>query len=148
MIDLTFPSGALTADARLALVDELSAALLRAERAPDNDFFRSVTWTFVHELPADAVFMGQGPVQAPIFRVEVTTPHGALSDRRRGELVEAATAAAPRHAGLDQDAALQVWVLCHEVPEGSWGAGGRVVEFEALRQAAASAKAADDQVVA
>jgi hypothetical protein len=36
MIDLTYPSGTLTPEARTALADELSTVLLRAERAPDT----------------------------------------------------------------------------------------------------------------
>ena len=31
-----------------------------------------------------------------------------------------------------------MWVIWHEVPEGSWGAGGQVIEFEALRAAASA----------
>ena len=66
----------------------------------------------------------------------MTTPEGALSDRRREELVGAATGAVREIAGIPDEQALRVWVLCHEVDEGSWGAGGAVVRFEALREAA------------
>ena len=55
MIDVTYPEGALDADARAKLVEDLTTALLRAERAPDTDFFRSVTWVYVHELPEGAI---------------------------------------------------------------------------------------------
>jgi hypothetical protein len=40
MMDLTYPAGALTPDAKDELVDELTTVLLRAERAPDAQFFR------------------------------------------------------------------------------------------------------------
>lgn len=141
MIDLTYPSGALDPEARESLVDELTTALLRAERAPDNEFFRSVTWGFVHELPEGTILTAGRPVSEPIFRVEVTTPEGALSDRRRAELVESATKAVCEKAGIPQDEAVQrVWVLCKEIPEGSWGAGGQVVQFKMLREAAAAAR--------
>lgn len=42
LIDLTFPEGAVEPQARAELVDQLTTALLRAERAPDNEFFRSM----------------------------------------------------------------------------------------------------------
>src|SRR4051812_38180434 len=140
MMDLTMPEGALTADARTALVDELTTVLLRAERAPDTDFFRSITWAFVHELPEGCVLSAGRPVERPVVRLEGTTPQGALSDPRRAELVSEATRVicdALGHAGTD---AKRVWVICHEIPEGSWGAGGDVVRFQALRDAAAAAR--------
>ena len=48
--------------------------------------------------------------------------------RRRG------WSARPR--GSTRTDALRVFVLMHEVAEGSWGAGGHVIRFEQLREAA------------
>ena len=138
MIDLTYPAGMLGEAERTALADELTTVLLRAERAPDTEFFRSITWVFVHELPAGHVLTTGRPVQEPIVRVQVTTPQGALSDRRRAELVEAATRAVSEIAGVTDP--MRVWVLCREIDEGSWGAGGQVIRFEQLREAAAAAR--------
>ena len=136
MIDVTYPEGALDEDARAKLVDGLTTSLLRAERAPDTEFFRSVTWVYLHELPAHAVNAAAKPVEAPTFRVMVTTPEGALSDRRRAEMVESGTAAVLDAAGLGQEDAMRVWVVMREIDEGSWGAGGQVVQFKALVEAA------------
>ena len=138
LIDLTYPQGTFTPDQRQELADELTTILLRAERAPDTEFFRSVTWINVHELPEGTVLTAGRPVEEPIFRVDVTTPEGALSDRRRQEAVAAMTTAILGAAGLDEDQALRVFVLCHEVAEGSWGAGGQVIQFAQLRAAAAA----------
>lgn len=136
IFELTYPQGALTAAAREQLMDDLTTALLRAERAPDTEFFRNVAWSYVHELPEGAVYAAGRPVADPTFRLDVTTPEGALSDRRRGELVEAATRLIREAAGIPGDQALRVWVLCHEVAEGSWGAGGQVVRYQQLREIA------------
>jgi phenylpyruvate tautomerase PptA (4-oxalocrotonate tautomerase family) len=141
LLDLTLPAGTLDADARAALVDQLTTALLRAERAPDTEFFRSITWAHVHELPASDVLSAGRPVDRPIVRLEVTTPEGALSDRRRAELVAAAHQVISEAVGLGEEDALRVWVICREVPEGSWGAGGQIVQFNQLREAAAAARA-------
>ena len=62
---------------------------------------------------------------------------GALSKRRKQELVSEATKAVSAAAGLGEADGLRVWVLINEVPEGNWGAAGNVVEFEQLRKAAA-----------
>jgi len=141
MLDLTYPEGALSEEDRESLVDALTTVLLRAERAPDTEFFRSITWSFVHELPAGTVMSAGRPVEAPIFRVEVTTPEGALSDRRRVELVAGASKAICEIADIPEEEALQrVWVLCKEIAEGGWGAGGQVIQFQALREAAAAAR--------
>lgn len=141
MIDVTYPEGSLSADARNALVDGLTTALLRAERAPDTEFFRSITWAYVHEIPGERVYAAGRPVAAPTVRIDVTTPQGALSDRRRQELVVAATELTRDAFGIPEAEALRIWVLCHEVDEGSWGAGGQVIAFQALRDAATAERA-------
>jgi len=135
-MEITYPQGALSSDARATLTEELTTIMLRAERAPDTEFFRNVTWLYTNELPGDCVHAAGVPVQAPTFKLDVTTPQGALSDRRRKELVAEASAAIREAAGIPEEDGLRVWVLCHEVAEGSWGAAGQVIEFEALRAAA------------
>jgi phenylpyruvate tautomerase PptA (4-oxalocrotonate tautomerase family) len=136
VFEVTYPEGALSADARAKMLEDLTTALLRAERAPDTEFFRNVTWSYVHELPAGSVNAAGRPVEAPTFKIDVTTPQGALSDRRREELVAEATSIVREAAGIPDDEALRVWVLMHEVAEGSWGAGGQVIRFEQLREIA------------
>jgi phenylpyruvate tautomerase PptA (4-oxalocrotonate tautomerase family) len=136
VFELTYPEGALEPEARTQLMDDLTTALLRAERAPDTEFFRSVTWAYVHELPAGSVLAAGSPVDRPTFKIDVTTPEGALSDRRREELVGEATRLVREAAGIAEEDELRVWVLMHEVAEGSWGAGGHVIRFEQLREAA------------
>ena len=44
-------------------MDELTTVLLRAERAPDTQFFRSITWAYVHE-PGRAILTAGRPVAA------------------------------------------------------------------------------------
>jgi phenylpyruvate tautomerase PptA (4-oxalocrotonate tautomerase family) len=141
MMDLTYPAGALTADARSSLVEELTTRLLRAERAPDTDFFRDITWVYVHELPEGTVLAAGKPVDKPTFRLQVTVPQGALSDRRKQEFVTVATEAVSEKSGLSDADALRIWVVINEVPDGNWGAGGQVIRFEQLREAAAAERA-------
>jgi phenylpyruvate tautomerase PptA (4-oxalocrotonate tautomerase family) len=147
VFELTYPEGALEPAARAKLMDDLTTALLRAERAPDTEFFRNVTWSYVHELPAGSVLAAGGPVEQPTFKIDVTTPAGALSDRRREELVGEATRLVREAAGIPNEEALRVWVLMHEVAEGSWGAGGHVIRFEQLREAAKAEREKAEQAV-
>lgn len=143
VMDVTFPAGVLDTEQKDELADELTAILLRAERAPDTQFFRDVTWVYFHELPAAHVYTAGKPVEADQarFRVEVITPEGALSDRRRAEAVENMTAAVKRIAGIPDEESLRVFVMCREIAEGSWGAAGAIVQFQALREAAAAERA-------
>ena len=67
VFELTYPQGALAPDTRDRLLEDLTTALLRAERAPDTDFFRNITWSYVHELPAGAVRAAGRPVEQPTF---------------------------------------------------------------------------------
>jgi phenylpyruvate tautomerase PptA (4-oxalocrotonate tautomerase family) len=138
VFELTYPEGALEPDVRAQLMDDLTTALLHAERAPETQFFRDITWSYVHELPAASVLAAGRPVdQRPTFKLDVTTPEGALSDRRRAELVGEATKLIREAAGIAEDDTMQrVWVLMHEVTDGQWGAGGEVIRFEKLRELA------------
>ncbi len=44
LIDLTYPAGTFTPEKRTELADELGVVLRRAERAPETQFFREITW--------------------------------------------------------------------------------------------------------
>jgi phenylpyruvate tautomerase PptA (4-oxalocrotonate tautomerase family) len=148
MIDVTYPADAISAEQRQTLADALTSALLRAERAPDTEFFRSITWAIVHEVPADHIYTASRPVPAPIVRVEATTPEGALSDRRRAEFVDAATKAVRETFGIpEQETLTRVWVTFREIAEGSWGAGGQIIQFAQLRAMAAAARAEEGAAV-
>lgn len=94
MIELTVPSGALTPAGRESVQRELAAVLLHWEGAPDTEFFRAQAWSYLHELPAGAQVTAAD--DAPRFRVDVTVPQGALSERRKAGLVGDVTAAALR----------------------------------------------------
>jgi phenylpyruvate tautomerase PptA (4-oxalocrotonate tautomerase family) len=133
LIEVTYPEGTLSDAQRQSLADELTTVMLRSERAPDTEFFRSITWVYLHELPGTNVLAAGKPVDASTFRIDVTTPEGALSDDRREEFVSAATGVVREIADIAEEEALtRIWVLHHEVADGSWGAGGQVIRFKAL----------------
>ncbi|MEV4682969.1 tautomerase family protein [Streptomyces kurssanovii] len=130
MIRLTTPAGALTDQGRATIQRDLAAVLLRWEGAPETKFFRAQAWSYLVELPEGAQATAED--EAPRFLVEVTVPQGALSERRKAGLVEEATKTVLSATGLAQEDALRVWVLVHEQPDGTWGAGGSVVRYADL----------------
>ncbi|MGX1567679.1 tautomerase family protein [Streptomyces sp. NPDC055506] len=130
MIRLTAPAGALTEEGRRSVQRDLAGVLLRWEGAPDTPFFRAQAWSYLAELPEGAQTTAED--DEPRFLVEVTVPQGALSERRKDGLVEEATQTVLAAAGLTPDDALRVWVLVHEQPDGTWGAGGSVIRYADL----------------
>ena len=68
----------------------------------------------------------------------MTVPDGALSDRRKGVLVDSVNQAVLRAAGLPESDGIRVWTLIREVPDGNWGAAGRQVRYQQLVEAAAA----------
>ena len=135
MIDLTFVRGSLDDQALRRLTDELVTALLRAERAPDTPFLRDNTLVYLHTLdPAAQSVGGRGP-GAPRFRVEMTVFEGALSQDRKEQLAADVHAAVCAAAGIEPDGerALHVWTLIHEIPEGNWAGGGKVIYYRQVK---------------
>ncbi|MGA5449075.1 tautomerase family protein [Streptomyces umbrinus] len=130
MIRLTVPTGSLTEEGRATVQRDLAAVLLRSEGAPDTAFFRAQAWSYLIELPEGAQATAED--NSPRFVVDVTVPAGAVSERRKAGLVEDATKTVLKAAGLSSDEALRVWVLVHEQPDGTWGAGGSVVRYADL----------------
>ena len=125
MIDLTLPPNTLDDATTVQLVDDLLRTLLRWEHAPDNERSRSLAWAFTHRADVD---VASSPSGLPHYRVEVTTPQGALDDERRAGLVADVTELVLRADGSQptESNAFRVWVLLHEIKEGSWGAAGRI----------------------
>jgi len=145
LMELTYQEGALTPEARDQLVENLTTNLLKAEGAPNTEFFRSVTWVLINERPAALTYAGDKS-GAGVVKLDVVTPEGALDDDRRARMIETGTATLREAFGIADQDALKVWVLCRDVVDGGWGAGGNVVHYKELveiakaqREAAASA---------
>lgn len=135
MIDLTFVRGTLDDAALSRLTDELVTALLRAERAPDTPFLRDNTWVYLHELEEAALSVGGRGPGTPRFRVELTVFVGAVSQDRKEQLAAEVHAAVCAAAGIEPDGprAFHVWTLIHEIPEGNWAGGGRVIYYQQVK---------------
>lgn len=135
MIDLTFVRGSVADAALNRLTDELVTVLLRAEGAPDTPFLRDNTWVYLHAVdPAELSVGGRGP-GAPRFRIDLTVFEGALSQGRKEQLTADVHAAVCAAAGIEPHGsrALHVWTVIHEIPEGNWAGGGRVIYYQQVK---------------
>jgi phenylpyruvate tautomerase PptA (4-oxalocrotonate tautomerase family) len=135
MIDLTYVRGTLNEQALAQLTDELVTALLRAERAPDTPFLRANTWVYLHAVDPAAQSVGGRGEGAPRFRVEMTVFDGAVSQDRKEQLAADVHAAVCAAAGIEPEGAraLHVWTLIHEIPEGNWAGGGKIIYYRQVK---------------
>ena len=131
MIDLTYVRGSIDEEALGRLTDELVTALLRAERAPDTPFLRDNTLVYLHALDPAALSVGGLGQGAPRFRVELTVFEGALSQDRKEQLAADVHVAVCAAAVIEPEStrALHVWTLIHEIPEGNWAGGGKIIYY-------------------
>jgi phenylpyruvate tautomerase PptA (4-oxalocrotonate tautomerase family) len=129
MLDAFIPEGALTAEAERQLIAKLTDLLLEHEGAdPRNATARSLAWVFVHR-PA-AVYVAGEAAATPRYRFIASVPEGQYDDDRRSAIVQAVTAAVlDAEAGLYERDPARVWVFANEIPEGTWGGGGRVMRL-------------------
>ena len=121
MIDLKPSVGALGDDALPALVDALTTVLLRHRGVPDTASSRQKIWVLVHRTE---VFVAAQAPGDPHVVVEASIVQGGMDDDAKAGFVDDVTDAV-RTASPDA----RVWVLVHEVPDGAWGADGRVTRL-------------------
>lgn len=129
MLDVEVPDGALEPDAERALLAELTDVLLRWEGAdPANPAARALAWVYLHR-PA-ALFVAGEPAARPHYRITASVPEGQFDDERRAGIVPVITDAVLRaERGRHDHDPSRVWVLCREVPDGTWGGAGRIVRL-------------------
>jgi len=135
MIDVTYVRGSLDDRALGQLTDELVTALLRAERVPDTPFLRDNTLIYLHDLDQAAQSVGGRGPGAPRFRVEMTVFEGALSQARKEQLAADVHVAVCAAAGIEPEGvhAFHIWTLIHEIPEGNWAGGGKIIYYRQVK---------------
>jgi len=134
IIDFTFPAGSLSESQQQTLAKELSASLKQCAHAVDNPRADAINWLYLHEHPADKIFVAGELKAIPRYRIEVTMMEGMMSqdimaliaeDMTRKVLTAEASPFNPMNAS-------RVWVIFHPVPDRSWAAGGRLYGLQDL----------------
>ena len=126
MLDAYIPAGALSPDAEQTLVSQLTDLLLRHEGAdPTDPRARAIAWVFLHR--PDEVFVAGERAAEPRYRFIASVPEGQFDDERRAAIVRDVTDAVLRAENnahsYDPN---RVWVFTNEIPDGTWGGGGRI----------------------
>lgn len=134
MIDVYVPEGLLPENSERQLAEELTGALLRAEKAPSTPPFLHNTAAYIHVLPPASVHTA-ATAAATTVRIQILTPPGALNRRGQQAVVADATEIVARISG-DPSQTERTCVLLQESAEGGWGIAGTAFgrdEFVALR---------------
>jgi phenylpyruvate tautomerase PptA (4-oxalocrotonate tautomerase family) len=129
MIDLTLPQGALDDDQKQALVEKLVAAVRKWEGIADDPRAVATIRSFIDERPASAFACGGQAQKAPYYRIQLTVAEGVLDEERKAGLVAEVTQvilAAEGSSPDDPRNAARIWCHIHELPDGNWGAVGRI----------------------
>jgi phenylpyruvate tautomerase PptA (4-oxalocrotonate tautomerase family) len=126
-LDAHIPTGALTPAAEAQLLSTLTDLLIRHEGGdPTDPVVRSIAWVFLHR--PEAVYVAGAPASAPHYRFEAAVPEGQFTPERRKAIVAAITEAVlDAEDGAHARDPMRVWVFTPEIPDGTWGGGGRVV---------------------
>jgi hypothetical protein len=94
---------------------------------PANKSARHLAWIFVHR---SQVYVAGAPPQSPRYLFRCQVPEGQYNDERRAAMTAAINQAV---ADAEDDAwphpELRVCVFTFEVPDGTWGGGGRIIRL-------------------
>ncbi len=127
LLDAYIPTGALSPASEEKLLRELTDILIVNEGAdPTNPQVRSIAWLFVHR--PETVYVAGAPADAPRYRFVASVPEGQYDSERREAMVQSITAAVldAEDGSYERDPS-RVWVFTPEIPDGTWGALGRIV---------------------
>src|ERR1700745_1081921 len=129
MLDAYIPEDALPAEAEKALLVTLTDVLIAHEGVdPRNPAARALAKVWLHR-PTAVLHAGEQPT-APHYRVIASVPEGQFDDERRASMVAAVTEAIldAEDGRYDRDP-LRIWVFANEIPDGTWGGGGRIARL-------------------
>jgi phenylpyruvate tautomerase PptA (4-oxalocrotonate tautomerase family) len=129
MLDAHIPEGALPAAAEKALLAKLTDVLLEHEGAdPTNPAARALAKVWLHR-PARMLHAGEES-SVPHYKIIASVPEGQFDNERRASMVAAVTEAilAAEEGRYNPDP-LRIWVFANEIPDGTWGGGGRIARL-------------------
>jgi phenylpyruvate tautomerase PptA (4-oxalocrotonate tautomerase family) len=92
-----------------------------------NERGQNAAWIFIHR---PQVFVAGMPATSPRYRFIVSVPEGQFdNERRQAVTAEITEAVAKAENKPVEEVSGRVWVITAEIPDGTWGARGRVVRL-------------------
>src|SRR6202020_109685 len=147
-IRVNCPKGALTAEQKARLAPRLVQTLIRQEIEPVTEIGTAATGFFYNEVDVENCFPGGGALsehpEKMFWTVEAFVAASYFSQPRRDEMQLDIAAAFVDVLGDDGSVLerediriapaylMRLHVIVVEIPEGSWGAGGRTIDTEKI----------------
>ena len=136
VIDVTYPAGALNAEAQAAVAAQLTDIIMEIEGTKGIAAIAAGTWLLLHEAAPNTVAVG-GKFAPARYRVEIATPEGTLIMAQKAELISRVTDTILKIEGTvpDEIQRARVYCLLSEIPDGGWGFAGIAItkEYSATR---------------
>lgn len=126
LLDLIYPQGAFTAEAREELLRSLWTTCLRWEAIPETAATASIAWVYLDERPRPTISVGGESLTQSVYRVHVRVMSGFMDQERIEGMVRDLTDAILKADGTAGDGRPRVFVIVEEVPSGTWGVDGSV----------------------
>jgi phenylpyruvate tautomerase PptA (4-oxalocrotonate tautomerase family) len=141
IMQVHYLEGALRADQKAVLAQQLNEALLQMEGGARTHGGRAFAWVMFHPVRVDDWYIGGVTGDALVippgrFLVHVTIPEGYMNVAHKAEVhaaVNAAILSAMGETG-QADAGASILVVIDEVPEGNWGARGKTISLESIAE--------------
>jgi phenylpyruvate tautomerase PptA (4-oxalocrotonate tautomerase family) len=137
-IIINVPLGAFSGEQRQKLAQKINEAAATAEQMPDDMQKRFLSWIMVNEVAQGMFICGGLDVTQQVLpcTAMVYLPAGVLDGASRAGYVKAMHAAFAAALGSREKRQLATSVILHEVPEGQWGANGRIWRLPDFAKAA------------
>lgn len=135
LAELSITKGTFTQEKLDLLAMELTDIFLAHQGAsPDSAAAKSITCIEIKELDSLRIFVGGERSNATRVRVVFTVPYGSLSEEKKASLVDETTRLLHRLEGsnLPIEDCYHLWVVVSEVPDGNWGAAGKVWNWKSI----------------
>lgn len=117
------------------IAEKLTTTGLQAEKIPVNDFTKSTTWIYFHDMPENSVFQGGQVLDRKVVSLEINVLKDGLNDESKRQLHHDLTEIFRRHLGLSLEDRVPLYIFIRELEHIHWGVFGGVADLTALRNA-------------
>lgn len=135
LAEIKVVKGHLSANQIKTLGGTITQTFMKHQRArPESAAAKSITCVEVTEIDSGMFFVGGEPAQDVRLRVVYTVPFGSLDEDAKASLVNETTrlVLSVQDRDWEEDGPYDIWCIINEVPDGNWGAAGRIFRWREI----------------
>lgn len=122
--------GSLSENQIKVLAGRLTEVFMQHQGArPGSAAAAGITCVEFTEMDESLCFVAGEPVVGPRIRVVYTVPTGSLNEEAKSSLVSTTTRMLLELQGRDDEEPYDIWCIVNEIPDGNWGAAGRIFRW-------------------